>query len=186
MVVLIPPYIVRRPSPFILLLSKKAFHHQEGTFGFESDKKQTSLLNNGILKPCSCIFLQVSLDQSTLVRVEVRKVLKFFSQSFNFVSQAKSISCTISFQPNIFKANPLSRLQKVQAQQHQASKLAEKNSRLLKTNFCSIFLQIRKYLSGDHSTQSIVQVSVSAGLEHPFFVFGRGWSSCSPELSMTK
>jgi len=31
-----------------------------------------------------------------------------------------------------------------------------------------------------------LQVSVSAGLEHPFFVFGRGWSSCSPELSMTK
>jgi len=31
-----------------------------------------------------------------------------------------------------------------------------------------------------------LQVSVSAGLEHPFFVFGRGWASCSPELSMTK
>merc|ERR1719295_1187899 len=31
-----------------------------------------------------------------------------------------------------------------------------------------------------------LQVSVSAGLEHPFFVFGRGWASCSPQLSMTK
>ena len=31
-----------------------------------------------------------------------------------------------------------------------------------------------------------LQVSVSAGLEHPFFVFGRGWSSCSPSLSMAR
>jgi len=31
-----------------------------------------------------------------------------------------------------------------------------------------------------------LQVSVSAGLEHPFFVFGRGWASCDPHISMTK
>ena len=29
-------------------------------------------------------------------------------------------------------------------------------------------------------------MSVSAGLEHPFFVFGRGWASCDPHISMTK
>ena len=32
----------------------------------------------------------------------------------------------------------------------------------------------------------LAQVSVSAGLEHPFFVFGRGWASPSPQLSMAR
>jgi hypothetical protein len=30
--------------------------------------------------------------------------------------------------------------------------------------------------------RSCVQVRVEAALEHPFFVFGRGWASCAPEL----
>ncbi len=34
--------------------------------------------------------------------------------------------------------------------------------------------------------RSCVQVRVEAALEHPFFVFGRGWASCAPELSRAR
>ena len=33
---------------------------------------------------------------------------------------------------------------------------------------------------------TLLQVSVEATLEHPFFVFGRGWSSCSTERSLLR
>lgn len=32
----------------------------------------------------------------------------------------------------------------------------------------------------------VVQVSVEAGLEHPFFVCGLGWSSCCPERTLQR
>lgn len=37
-----------------------------------------------------------------------------------------------------------------------------------------------RFVVGEHK----VQVTVEATLEHPFFVFGQGWSSCEPERSL--
>ena len=77
---------------------------------------------------------------------------------------------------------PNLRLRRAPVLQLWASKLGVKNCR---------FDMLIKNLQDKLTTRAInnidsSQVSVSAGLEHPFFVFGRGWASCSPELSMTK
>ena len=187
------------------------------------------ILSYHVYFPINFVILQVSLDQSTLLRVEVIFFLSSYSLTgllvtiksfpcalYTFQIQVEKGSksavlgfevgreklqvpsylsfCLLSFLPTQLFPTYSSTLVLVTLCEYSVPNTSQVTTscfgclilRLPLFELCLIGPSILLFLHLCNNINLPLQVSVSAGLEHPFFVFGRGWASCDPHISMTK